>query len=147
MRFLIYGGDDFGKMVKNQDGNGVDHNHPTYNTKRIEYDFIKKWMYLHLCPQSYGSEANFTWMPPSDLTIICINDPNNGVAVGATDWAIVNWCDFYEFKDVDDLESYSIDHRIHGAIKFPGESFEIQYIEVWLKSNDISILEINYALE
>lgn len=142
MKILICGGDDFSKMVMNPDGNGVDHNHPTFYEKQNEYDFIRGWIQQYLCPQSYGDEANFTWQPPNDLTIVCVKDQNNGVARSASDWAIVNWSDFYEYSNFDDLYDNCIPDAI---VRFPGESDHIKGVEEFAQSCQIGILEVGYV--
>ncbi len=99
VRALVCGGRDFGRWPMKFDEYGfevIDKDHPVYPRRKAEYDFGITILYLLLCEDAVGTEANATWMPPADLTVI--HGGATGADAIADEWAVVNWVNFEEYK-------------------------------------------------
>lgn len=102
MRVLVYGGREFGELPKSKPPHEispgvysyVDPNHPDYERKKKERDFVLRELEIFAQENSVHYVPDDNWLP-SDIMII--SGGARGVDSIAIDWAVVNWCPFKEY--------------------------------------------------
>ena len=89
LRVLVCGGRDYGNFAEhNLDSD------PLYEQKKLEYNEIRAALHTFSTEQSILYNPNDNWLPND---IIIISGGAKGVDSVAIDWAVVNWCQFFEF--------------------------------------------------